>query len=115
VERGIVKIFTNSPGVVLSTTGNRDEADRLATALVERQLAGCVQILGPITSVYRWQGAVERGEEWLCVIKTLEEKYPALEAAIKELHSYDTPQIVMLPITAGSAEYLAWLAAACSN
>ena len=104
-----------STSIVLTTTGSRDEADRLATALVERQLAGCVQILGPITSVYRWQGAVERGEEWLCVIKSLEAKFPALKVAIKELHSYDTPQIVMLPITAGSADYLAWLAAACSR
>src|SRR5262245_61026577 len=102
-----------SASVVLTTTDSRDEADRLAAGLVERGLVGCVQIVGPITSEYRWQGQVEQSQEWLCLIKTLEANYAAVEAAIKELHSYDTPQIVMLPITAGSAEYLAWLGAAC--
>jgi periplasmic divalent cation tolerance protein len=72
-------------------------------------LAACVQITGPATSVYRWQGKVESSQEWLCIIKTQASGYPAVEAAIRELHTYQVPEIVAVPIVAGSAEYLAWL------
>lgn len=94
---------------VSTTTGSRDEADRIAAALVERRLAGCVQILGRIRSVYRWQGAVEQAEEWLCQIKTSGAQYANVEAAIRELHSYDCPEIIATPISEGSEGYLRWL------
>jgi periplasmic divalent cation tolerance protein len=95
---------------ITTTVGSREEADRMATTLVDRRLAGCVQILGPIRSVYRWQGEIEHSEEWLCQIKTTREQYEAVEAAIRELHSYDCPEIIATPIVAGSEAYLQWLA-----
>lgn len=101
---------TESEFIQLTTAaGSRDEADRLATELVDRLLAGCVQIVGPVRSVYRWQGKVEHTEEWLCLVKTTSERYAAAEAAIRELHSYDCPEIIATPIVAGSETYLQWL------
>ena len=86
------------------------EADRIATALVERRLAACVQLL-PVESLYRWQGEVQRGGEVLIQAKTLAVRLPAIEALIAACHSYDLPEIVAVPIVGGSARYLAWLAA----
>jgi periplasmic divalent cation tolerance protein len=94
---------------VTTTTDSGPAAERIASELVNRRLAGCVQIVGPIQSVYRWQGAVERAEEWLLLIKTTTERYAAVEAAIRELHSYEVPEIIATPITAGSDGYLTWL------
>jgi periplasmic divalent cation tolerance protein len=94
---------------VHTTTGSEAEAERISAALIERRLAACVQVLGPIASRYRWQGEVETAEEWLCLAKTEASRYPELEAAIRELHSYDEPEIVATPIAAGSAGYLAWI------
>ncbi|MDX1664500.1 MAG: divalent-cation tolerance protein CutA, partial [Candidatus Promineifilaceae bacterium] len=84
-------------------------AGEIARALVERRLAGCVQVVGPITSTYRWQGAVETAQEWLCLIKSNGTLYEELETAIGELHPYDTPEILALPVSAGSVDYLLWL------
>lgn len=92
-----------------TTAGSEDEAERIGAALVERRLAACVQVIGPIASRYRWQGAIERSTEWICVAKTSAERYAELEAAIRELHSYDEPEIVATPIVAGSASYLEWI------
>lgn len=97
---------------VITTTTERAEANRLARALVEMGLAGCVQIIGPITSVYRWQGAIEEAPEWLCLIKTSRARYAEVEQTIRCLHSYETPEILAIPVLAGSPAYLAWLAAA---
>jgi periplasmic divalent cation tolerance protein len=95
---------------VLTTTGSEEEAERISAALVERRLAACVQVLGPVTSRYRWQGKVEQAQEWMCVAKTRASMFPSVEAAIRELHSYDEPEILATPIVAGSAGYLSWLA-----
>ena len=94
---------------ITTTTGSREEADRIATQLVERRLSACVQVVGPITSTYRWQGQVETSEEWMCFIKTSTAHLPAIEAALDELHSYDVPELVAVPIVGGSDAYLAWL------
>jgi periplasmic divalent cation tolerance protein len=94
---------------VITTAGSQAEAERIAHALVERRLAACVQVSGPITSVYRWQGKIETGAEWRCAIKTRLANYPAVESAIRELHSYDVPEILALPVVAGGESYLAWL------
>jgi periplasmic divalent cation tolerance protein len=94
---------------VLTTAGSEEEAERISAALVERRLAACVQVTGPISSRYRWQDKVEQAREWLCLAKTEASRYPALEAAIRELHSYDEPEIVATAIVAGSAGYLAWI------
>lgn len=95
---------------VTASIPSQNEAARIATALVEQRLAACVQMLGPVHSTYRWQGAVERAEEWLCVIKTTRASYPAIEAAVRALHSYECPEIIATPITHGSEAYLSWLA-----
>jgi len=96
---------------VVTTVGSREEADRLAGALVGERLAACVQVVGPIWSRYWWQGEVETAEEWLCVVKTTEARYAAVEARVKALHSYEVPEITATPVVAGSAEYLDWVAA----
>lgn len=94
---------------VLTTTGSEEEAKRLAALLVERRLAACVQVLGPITSRYRWRGEVEEEREWQCVAKTEMARYAEVEAAIRAAHSYEEPEIVALPILAGSRGYLDWV------
>ena len=95
---------------VTTTAGSAEEAGSISEALVERRLAACVQIFGPIESRYRWQGEIERGREWMCLAKTTLARLDAVEAAIRDLHSYDQPEIVATPILAGSAGYLEWLA-----
>jgi len=95
--------------VVLSTAGSRDEAERIATALVEERLAACVNLVAPVTSVYRWQGAVERAEETLLVVKTRRAHATRVAARIRELHTYELPEVITLPIDGGAAAYLAWL------
>jgi len=93
----------------MTTTETKEEAEKIAQYLVEQKLAACVQITGPITSIYRWKGKVEKAQEWLCLIKTREELYDKVETAIKKLHSYETPEIFAVPIIKGSSEYLSWL------
>jgi periplasmic divalent cation tolerance protein len=97
--------------VVLMTASDRDEAERIATALVEERLAACVNTLGPVRSTYRWKGAVERADEILLIAKTRRALVARLSARVRGLHSYDVPEVIALPITAGSAPYLTWLAA----
>ncbi len=94
---------------VVTTTETKDQALQIATALVDERLAACVQVVGPVTSTYRWEGTVQTSEEWLCVAKTRSARYDALERAIGRLHTYDVPEIIATPITAGSGSYLDWL------
>ena len=95
--------------IVLTTIGSKELAERLAGQLVERRLAACVNIVGPIRSVYRWREKVEREEEYLLLIKTTQEGTAQLQAAFKELHPYELPECVELAIDSGSEAYLAWL------
>ena len=94
---------------VVTTTERREDAEKIAGLLVEKRLAACVQIVGPVLSIYRWKENVERAEEWQCHIKTRAGLYDDVEAAIKASHPYETPEIMALPILQGSQEYLAWL------
>jgi periplasmic divalent cation tolerance protein len=94
---------------VLTTVGSEEDAERISVALVERRLAACVQTVGPIASRYRWRGEVETATEWQCLAKTEAGSYAEVEAAIRELHPYDEPEILATPIVAGSAGYLAWV------
>ena len=91
------------------TTETRENAEQISQALVESRLAACVQIVGPITSRYHWQGSIETAEEYLCLIKTRKELYDQLESAILDLHPYEVPEIIALPIVAASKNYLDWL------
>jgi periplasmic divalent cation tolerance protein len=94
---------------VTTTTELKEQAKKIADFLVGQKLAACVQILGPIESTYRWKGKIETAEEWLCLIKTQDDFYTEVEAAIKKMHSYETPEIIAVPIIKGSKEYLQWL------
>jgi periplasmic divalent cation tolerance protein len=95
--------------IVLTTIENTEEGERLARLLVELELAACVQLLPPMTSIYRWQGQIEQASEELLLIKTTREAYPGLETAIKQHHPYQTPELIVLPVEGGSKDYLDWL------
>lgn len=95
--------------VVFCTCGTEEEALRLANALVERRLAACANILPPVKSIYRWKSEVQSAAEYLLLIKTTEERFNALRDAIVEMHSYETPEVIGVPIVDGAETYLAWL------
>ena len=100
---------TNDQIVVLMTAPTADEATRIAEKLVERKLAACVQILPAMTSIYVWKGDVQHESEILMIAKSTQGKFADLEAAVRAIHSYETPEIIALPIVAGSPAYLSWL------
>jgi periplasmic divalent cation tolerance protein len=95
--------------VVYVTTPSEDEAVKIAKAIVEDKLAGCVNIVKAVRSIYRWQGKIEDDTEALMIIKTKKGLFDQLQKRIKELHSYSVPEIISLPITDGSTDYLNWL------
>ncbi|GII97219.1 divalent-cation tolerance protein CutA [Sinosporangium siamense] len=95
---------------VQTTVESAEEGAALARSITEARLAACVQISGPITSVYWWQGEIEEAEERQLFIKTTADRLTALEEHIKARHGYDTPEIIVVPIIAGSADYLRWVA-----
>jgi len=92
-----------------TTTSTSEEAEAIALALLEQRLAACVQIIPQVRSLYRWQGKVEQADEWLCLAKTRRSLLLQVEAEICRQHSYECPEIVVVPIIAGSAAYLKWL------
>jgi periplasmic divalent cation tolerance protein len=94
---------------VFTTVEKREDADRIASTVVRKRVAACAQILGPIQSTYWWKGKVEEAGEWLCVMKTRKDLFSALEQEIKSIHPYEVPEIVALPIVAGSQSYLKWI------
>ena len=96
---------------VATTVATEEDSGGIARLLVEKRLAACVQVIGPMTSHYRWQGKTETTGEYLCLAKSRAALYPEIEAAIKAIHPYEIAEIVAVPIIAGSKEYLAWLAA----
>lgn len=94
---------------VRSTTGSREEADKICDAVVEARLAACAQVSGPIRSTYWWQGKIERAEEYFLTMKTTRDRFEALARVIRENHSYDVPDIVAVPIVDGTDDYLEWI------
>lgn len=94
---------------VVTTTARREEAEQIARALVEERLAACAQVLGPITSIYHWQGDIETSEEWQVWAKSRRDLYDRIEQTIRRLHPYEVPEILAVPVVAGSASYLAWV------
>jgi periplasmic divalent cation tolerance protein len=96
---------------ITTTAGTRESAQVIADSLVGRRLVACAQVYGPITSTYWWQEKKETTDEWLCVAKTRAELYTQVEAAIRELHTYQVPEIVAVPIIGGLAAYLEWITA----
>ena len=99
---------------ISTTTANALDAGKIASALVERRLAACVQVSGPIVSRYRWDGQVEESTEWLCTAKTTRNAYQQVESTIREQHPYDVPEIIAVPVVTGSDDYLQWVRAEVS-
>ncbi len=97
--------------VVLVTAGNRQEAELIGRALVEKKLAACCNIVGPIASIFYWEGKLCEEQELLLVIKSVKERFDEIVTTVKQLHSYTTPEIIALPIVAGASDYLNWVAA----
>src|ERR1051325_2638035 len=95
--------------VVLVTAASAEEAERLARDLVDHRLAACVNRISPIESIYRWQGKIEKSKEELLLIKTHQSLFLQLEKRVREIHSYEVPEIIALPLIAGSDAYLKWL------
>jgi periplasmic divalent cation tolerance protein len=95
--------------LVQTSIDSEDAAQQLADTLVDQRLAACCWVSGPMRSTYWWKGVHERAQEWVCQFKTRKDLYPELEQAIKLHHSYEEPEIVALPIVAGSASFLAWI------
>ncbi|MGA2417780.1 MAG: divalent-cation tolerance protein CutA [Candidatus Staskawiczbacteria bacterium] len=94
---------------IFTTTASKKEAEKIADVLVKKGLAACVQIAGPVQSIYKWKGKIQKEKEWLCIIKSISNKFEEIEEKIKSLHSYKLPEIIALPIEKGSAEYLEWI------
>jgi periplasmic divalent cation tolerance protein len=111
IEGSIVGKHMTDFQIVLSTCADREEAERIAHRLVEQQLAACVNILPGVQSIYRWQGNVESAAEVLMVIKTSAGLVPEVQSTIANLHSYDVPELLVLPVAGGSEAYLGWLKA----
>lgn len=95
--------------VVFVTAGSRDEGERIADTLVTEQLAACVNVVGPIRSIYRWEKKVQHDDEWLLIVKTRGALFGDLATRVRALHSYQTPEVIAVPITSGSEAYLDWL------
>ena len=94
---------------VITTTEKKEDAEKITGVLIEKRLAGCVQIIGPIASTYWLKNNIEKAEEWLCFIKSRGNLYKKIEDCIREIHPYETPEIICLPILEGSKDYLKWL------
>lgn len=94
---------------VFTTVEKREDANRIASSVVNKRVAACAQILGPIHSTYWWKGKVEEAGEWLLMMKTRQDLFTDLEKEIKAVHPYEVPEIIALPIVAGSASYLEWI------
>jgi len=96
---------------IVTTAESKVVAERIGKKLLEKRLAACVQIVGPIASFYWWQGRIETAEEWLCLIKSKADLYEKIERTINEVHTYETPEILALPVVTGNRTYLDWLRA----
>ena len=95
--------------ILLTTASSKDEAEKIARALVDRRAAACVNIGAAVQSIYRWKGAVEEATEWQLIIKTTDAFVPQAMAIVRELHSYEVPELIVLPVETGSEAYLKWI------
>lgn len=110
-----MEIQPSDPIVVLTTAHNSEEAVRIAELLVNKKIAACVQILPEMESIYVWKGEMQRERELLLLAKTTRANFADLEREVRAIHSYETPEIIALPITDGSEPYLKWLTSSCEG
>ncbi len=101
--------------VIVTTVTRAEDAERIARLLLEKRLAACAQVLAPMTSWYWWQGKIESAGEHCCLLKSRRELFAEVEAAIRSVHPYEVPEIIALPVVAGSSDYLGWLGAELSG
>jgi len=94
---------------ITTITGSKENAEKIANELVQNRYAACVQIVGPITSVYWWKEIVEKAVEWLCIVKTRRDLYEAVESSIQRNHAYEVPEIMAIPFAEGYEGYISWL------
>ncbi|MFQ6068653.1 MAG: divalent-cation tolerance protein CutA [Candidatus Bathyarchaeia archaeon] len=94
---------------IITTTDTKESAEKIADMLVKNRLAACVQIIGPIASVYWWKGKIEKFAEWLCIIKTRRDLYKDIESSIRRKHTYEIPEILAVPVIEGNESYILWL------
>lgn len=92
-----------------TTTPSGESADKIALALVQKRLAACVQIVEPITSYYRWEGSIQKDREYLLIIKTLKKHIPEISRSLSQIHPYEVPELIAVPVVSGSTDYLSWL------
>lgn len=95
--------------LILTTIDTKEAAEKIADGLLRNRYAACVQIVGPITSMYWWKDRIEKAIEWLCIAKTRRDMYKVVESAIRQNHKYETPEILAAPVLEGSESYLSWL------
>jgi len=100
---------------VTTTLPDQSLAENLAATLVGERLAACAQVMGPVSSTYRWKGEAEHAEEWYCHLKTTVGRLPELQKRIRELHPYEVPEIIAVPISHGDEQYLAWVREAVND
>ncbi len=100
---------------VITTTNTEEEARKIQRVLVEERAAACVQIIGPISSLYWWEDKIEEAGEWICLAKAKSEDYQRIESLIKENHPYSMPEILAIPVSAGNKDYLAWISEVTSH
>ena len=101
MEKGYIQIIT--------TLERKKDAERIGNILIEKRLAACIQIIGPLKSIYRWKEKIELAEEWMCIIKTKDNLYEEIERCIRDEHPYEIPEVIAVPIIKGSRGYLEWL------
>jgi periplasmic divalent cation tolerance protein len=94
---------------VITTISGKSKAEKIAKSLIDKRLAACVQIAGPIKSIYRWKGRIETAREYVCIIKTRKILYKKVETAVKKIHPYEIPEIIAVPIAAANKDYLKWI------
>ncbi|MFW5799649.1 MAG: divalent-cation tolerance protein CutA [Spirochaetota bacterium] len=100
---------------VITTIDKKETAKKIAENLLKKKLVSCVQIAGPVTSAFWWHGEIDTDEEYLCICKSREDLFNQVEEAIKEIHTYDVPEILAIPVSTGNIEYLNWMSEELKN
>ncbi len=98
---------------ISTTVAKKVDAEKIGKVLLKKRLSACTQVIGPISSFYKWNGKIKKSREWLCIIKTKKNLYRKIEKELKNIHPYELPEIIVTPITEGSKKYLAWINKEC--